>query len=153
HFYNRGGDRRGAPNADTSGYPLSDQTIAVLLNGANVPPNLLQTPNSFGQTNPTNLDPNIGKDSGGGGSGGDGDAGNGGLIGGTLVGLNSGGNGGGSGRGGGGGSGRGGGGGSGRNGGGGQNGNNGNVATLAQNGGGGGGGGGGQGLGLSQRDI
>ena len=150
HFYNRGGDRRGAPNADTSGYPLSDQAIAVLLNGADVPPNLLQTPNSFGQTNPTNLDPNIGKDSGGGGSGGNGDAGNGGLIGGTLVGLNSGGNGGGSGRGGGGGSGRGGGGGSGRNGGGGQNGNNGNVATLAQNGGGGGGG---QGLGLSQRDI
>jgi hypothetical protein len=150
NFYNRGGDRRGATSADTSGYPLSNQAIAVLLNGAEVPANLVQPPNSFGQTNPTNLDANIGNNSGGGGGGGDGNVG-GGLIGGTLVGINPGVNGGGSGRGGGGG---GGGGRSGKNGGGGpQNGNNGNVATLAQNGGGGGGGGGGSGLGLSQKDV
>jgi cytochrome c peroxidase len=152
NFYNRGGDRRGAPGADTSGYPLSNQAIAALLNGADVPANLVQPPNSFGQTNPANLDADIGNNSGGGGSGGGsgGNAGNGGLIGGTLVGLNSGRSGStvncvttGSGRGGGGGG----------RGGGNQNGCN--TVTVAQSNGGGGsgGGGGGNGLGLSQRDI
>jgi hypothetical protein len=140
NFYNRGGDRRGAPNADTSGYPLSSQAIATLLNGDNIPANLVQPANPFGQTNPTNLDANIGNDSGG--EGGVADVANGGLIGGTLVGIPSGRNGGGSGRGGGGGGGGSGGGG----GGGGQIANNG-IATQS------GGGGGGKGLGLSQRDI
>jgi hypothetical protein len=154
NFYNRGGDRRGAPNADTSGYPLSNQAIGVLLNGADVPANLVEPPNSFGQTNPTNLDANIGNDSGGEG-GVNGDVANGGLIGGTLVGIPSGRNGGsgggGSGRGGGGG----GGGNSGGNGGNQNIGNVGNTVTLTQNsgGGGGGGGGGGKGLGLSQQDV
>ncbi|HSV25715.1 MAG TPA: cytochrome c peroxidase [Xanthobacteraceae bacterium] len=129
NFYNRGGDRRGAPNADTSGYPLSDQAIAVLLNGANVPANLVQPPNSFGQTNPTNLDANIGNDSGG-----EVKNANAGL---TLVGITPGG----SGRGG-----RGGNGGSGGNGG-----QIANTATLTQTGGGGGGGP--KGLGLSPRDV
>jgi len=142
NFYNRGGDRRGAPNADTSGYPLSSQAIATLLNGDNIPANLVQPANPFGQTNPTNLDANIGNDSGG--EGGVADVANGGLIGGTLVGIPSGRNGGGSGRGGGGGGGGGGSGGGGGGGGGGQIANNG-IATQS--------GGGGKGLGLSQRDI
>jgi hypothetical protein len=141
NFYNRGGDRRGLPTADTSGYPLSAQAMATLLNGADIPANLVQAPNSLNQTNPANLDANIGNDSGG--EGGIQDVvnggllgGSGGLIGGSLVGIPSGRNGGGSGRGGGGGGG----------------GQNGNSLTLTQLGGGGGGGGG-KGLGLSQRDI
>ncbi len=56
-FYSRGGDRRGPMNADTTGYPLSDQAIGTLLNGADIPANLAQAPNSFGQTNSTNLAP------------------------------------------------------------------------------------------------
>ena len=145
NFYNRGGDRRGLPTADTSGYPLSAQAMATLLNGADIPANLVQAPNSLNQSNPANLDANIGNDSGG--EGGIQDVvnggllgGSGGLIGGSLVGIPSGRNGGGSGRGGGGG-------------GGGGGGQNGNSLTLTQLGGGGGGGGGGKGLGLSQRDI
>jgi cytochrome c peroxidase len=147
NFYNRGGDRRGAPNADTSGYPLSNQAIGVLLNGADVSANLVQPPNSFGQTNPANLDANIGNDSGG-EVGVNGDAATGGLIGGTLVGIPSGRNGGGGG-------GRGGGGGGGNSGGNGGNqslGNAGSTVTLTQNSGGGGGGSG-KGLGLSQQDV
>src|SRR5262249_13405895 len=90
-FYNRGGDRRGPNNADTSGYPLADQTIASLLGGADVPEDLVQPPNSFGQTNPANLDADIGKGGGGGGgSGGSGSSGGGGLTGGSLVGINTG---------------------------------------------------------------
>ncbi len=156
NFYNRGGDRRGAPGADTSGYPLSDQAISALLAGDDLPEDLVQPPNSFGQTNAANLDANIGKGGGDGGSnsGGGSGSGSGGLIGGTLVGIPSrnslncvtsgGGGGGGSGRGGGGGSGR----------GGGQI-----VCTTTSTqssgsgGGGGGGGGGGSGLGLSQQDV
>jgi len=139
NFYNRGGDRRGSPNADTSGYPLSDQAIATLLNGADVPAGLVQSPNSLNQTNPANLDANIGNDSGG--EGGVPDVANGtiggfNLIGGTLVGIPSGRNGGG------------GGGGSGRGGGGGQNGNTGTVGLVTQSGGGGG-----KGLGLSPQDV
>ncbi|MBO0883766.1 MAG: hypothetical protein J2P17_26205, partial [Mycobacterium sp.] len=68
-FYNRGGDRRGPNNADTSGYPLSEASIDALLAGDDVPEDLVQPPNSFGQTNPANLDANIGKGGGGGGSG------------------------------------------------------------------------------------
>ncbi len=56
-FYSRGGDRRGPPNDDTSGYPLSGQAIGTLLDGADIPGNLAQPPNSFGQTNSTNLAP------------------------------------------------------------------------------------------------
>jgi len=94
-FYNRGGDRRGPTNADTSGYPLSDQAIASLLGGADVPEDLVQPPNSFGQTNPANLDANIGKGGGSGGGSGSGSSGSGGsgsgggLIGGSLVGINT----------------------------------------------------------------
>lgn len=56
-FYSRGGDRRGPIDNDTTGYPLSDQAIGTLLAGADIPANLAQSPNSFGQTNPTNLAP------------------------------------------------------------------------------------------------
>jgi cytochrome c peroxidase len=60
-FYSRGGDRRGPLNADTTGYPLSDPAIGTLLAGADIPSNLAQPPNSFGQTTSTNLAPNIGE--------------------------------------------------------------------------------------------
>jgi cytochrome c peroxidase len=63
-FYSRGGDRRGPLNSDTTGYPLSDQAIDSLLAGADVPSNLSQPPNSFGQTTSTNLAPNIGDPNG-----------------------------------------------------------------------------------------
>ena len=63
-FYSRGGDRRGSISQDTTGYPLSDQNLSVLLSGADVPANLTQPPNSFNQTNNTNMAPNI-PDSGG----------------------------------------------------------------------------------------
>jgi hypothetical protein len=59
-FYSRGGDRRGPLNGDTTGYPLSSQTIGSLLADADIPGNLAQPPNSFGQTNATNLAPDIG---------------------------------------------------------------------------------------------
>jgi cytochrome c peroxidase len=63
-FYSRGGDRRGSQSQDTTGYPLSDQNLSVLLSGADIPANLTQPPNSFNQTNTTNMAPNI-PDSGG----------------------------------------------------------------------------------------
>jgi cytochrome c peroxidase len=63
-FYSRGGDRRGSLSQDTTGYPLSDQNLSVLLSGADIPANLTQPPNSFNQTNTTNMAPNI-PDSGG----------------------------------------------------------------------------------------
>jgi cytochrome c peroxidase len=63
-FYSRGGDRRGSQSQDTTGYPLSDQNMSVLLSGADVPANMTQPPNSFNQTNNTNMGPNI-SDSGG----------------------------------------------------------------------------------------
>ena len=63
-FYSRGGDRRGSQSQDTTGYPLSDQNLSVLLSGADIPENLTQPPNSFNQTNATNMAPNI-PDSGG----------------------------------------------------------------------------------------
>jgi cytochrome c peroxidase len=59
-FYNRGGDRRGPLNADSTGYPLSGQALSTLLAGADIPSSLAQPPNSFGQTTSTNLAPNIG---------------------------------------------------------------------------------------------
>ena len=65
NFYSRGGDRRGSQSQDTTGYPLSDQNLSVLLAGADMSANLTQPPNSFGQTNLTNMAPNI-SDSGGG---------------------------------------------------------------------------------------
>jgi hypothetical protein len=58
-FYSRGGDRRGSQSQDTTGYPLSDQNLSVLLSGADIPANLTQPPNSFNQTNTTNMAPNI----------------------------------------------------------------------------------------------
>jgi cytochrome c peroxidase len=63
-FYSRGGDRRGPLNSDTTGYPLSDQSILTWLAGADIPGNLVQPPNSFGQTTSTNLAPNIGDPNG-----------------------------------------------------------------------------------------
>jgi cytochrome c peroxidase len=63
-FYSRGGDRRGPIGADTSGYPLSSEEVATMLNGADLPSNLAQPPNSFGQTNSTNLAPSIGDPNG-----------------------------------------------------------------------------------------
>jgi cytochrome c peroxidase len=63
-FYSRGGDRRGSMSQDTTGYPLSNQNLSVLLPGADISANLTQPPNSFGQTNLTNMAPNI-PDSGG----------------------------------------------------------------------------------------
>jgi cytochrome c peroxidase len=63
-FYSRGGDRRGTQSQDTTGYPLSSQELGRLLSGADIPANLTQPPNSFGQTTTTNLAPNI-PDSGG----------------------------------------------------------------------------------------
>ena len=63
-FYSRGGDRRGPQSADTTGYPLSSQQVAALLPGADTSASLSQPPNSFGQTNATNMGPNI-PDSGG----------------------------------------------------------------------------------------
>jgi cytochrome c peroxidase len=58
-FYSRGGDRRGSQNQDTTGYPLSNQSLSLLLSGADIPTNLTQPPNSFDQTNPTNMAPNV----------------------------------------------------------------------------------------------
>jgi cytochrome c peroxidase len=63
-FYSRGGDRRGSLAQDTTGYPLSNQQLGSLLSGADISANLTQPPNSFGQTNSTNMAPNI-PDSGG----------------------------------------------------------------------------------------
>ena len=64
-FYSRGGDRRGPLNNDTTGYPLSDQALGNYLGGADLPQNLVQPPNSFGQTAATNLAPDIGNPNGG----------------------------------------------------------------------------------------
>jgi cytochrome c peroxidase len=64
NFYSRGGDRRGPQSADTTGYPLSDQQVSSLLSGADISASPSQPPNSFGQTNATNMGPNI-PDSGG----------------------------------------------------------------------------------------
>jgi hypothetical protein len=58
-FYSRGGDRRGSQSQDTTGYPLSGQQLGSLLSGADIPANLTEPPNSFNQTNPTNMGPNI----------------------------------------------------------------------------------------------
>jgi hypothetical protein len=44
---------------------LPDQAISTLLAGADVPATVTQQPNTFGQTNSTNLGPNLGSDEGG----------------------------------------------------------------------------------------